>query len=116
MLEKLNKSFSARRLAPIVLPIIEKEPVNNLLQLPVKENRIQDCPTISVTCSDAGSGGNTPIKFKASVTGDIPRSEISYNWSVTKGTIRQGQGTAVIEVDVTGVYQERAICVFYREG
>jgi hypothetical protein len=102
-LQAIEGGFSERRLAPIVLPIIEKEPANNLLQLPVKENRIQDCPTISVTCPDAGRGGNTPIRFKASITGGKPNSEMPYNWSVSKGTIRQGQGTAVIEVDVTGV-------------
>jgi hypothetical protein len=102
-LQVIEGGFSARRLAPIILPIIEIEPTNKLLQPPVKENQIQDCPTISVTCPDADRGGNTPIKFKVSVTGGKPRSEVLYNWSVNKGTIRQGQGTAVIEVDVTGV-------------
>lgn len=98
-LQAIAGGFSARRLDPIVLPIIEKKPANNLLQWPVK-----DCPIISVTCPD--HGGNTPIKFIASVTGDKPSSKISYKWSVTKGTIKQGQGTAVIEVDVTGVSPE----------
>ena len=102
-LQAIEGGFSARRLAPIVLPIIEKEPANKLLQLPVKQNQIQDCPRISVTCPDAGRGGNTPIRFKASVIGGKPRSEVSYNWSVSKGTISQGQGTAVIEVEVTGI-------------
>ncbi len=102
-LQAIEGGFPERRLAPIVLPIIEKEPANKVLQLPVKQNQIQDCPRISVTCPDASRGGNTPIRFKASVIGGKPSSEVSYNWSVSKGTISQGQGTAVIGVDVTGV-------------
>ena len=35
--------------------------------------------------------------------GGKPRFEVSYNWSVSRGTISFGQGTAVIEVEVTGV-------------
>jgi hypothetical protein len=105
-LQAIEGGFSARRLAPIVLPIIEKEPANKLSQPPVKQNQIQDCPGISVTCPDAGRGGNTPIRFKANVIGGKPRSNISYNWSVSKGTISRGQGTAVIEVEVTGVNLE----------
>ncbi|HEY2973815.1 MAG TPA: hypothetical protein VGJ48_14970 [Pyrinomonadaceae bacterium] len=102
-LQAVEGGFSARRLAPMVLPINEKEPANKLLQQPVKQDQIQDCPRISVTCPDSGGGGSTPIRFKASVIGGKPRSEVSYNWSVSKGTISQGQGTAVIEVEVTGM-------------
>ena len=102
-LQAIEGGFPARRLAPIVLPIIEKEPANKLLELPVKQNQIPDCPRISVTCPDAGRGGNTPIRFKAIVIGGKPRFEVSYNWSVSKGRISQGQGTAVIEVEVTGM-------------
>ena len=99
-LQAIEGGFSARRLAPIVLPIIEKEPANKLLQPPVQQNQIQDCPRISVTCPEAGRGGNTTISFRAIVTGGKPLRELSYNWSVSKATISQGQGTAVIEVEV----------------
>ncbi len=102
-LQAIEGRFPQRRLAPIILPIIEKEPANKLLQPPVKQNQIPDCPRISISCPDVGPGGNTPIRFKASVIGGKPVSEVSYNWSVSKGTISQGQGTAVIGVDVTGV-------------
>ena len=102
-LQAIEGVFPQRRLAPIVLPIIEKAPANKLLQPPVKQNQIPDCPSISVSCPDAGPGGKTLIKFKASVIGGKPVSEVSYNWSVSKGTISFGQGTAVIEVDVTGI-------------
>jgi hypothetical protein len=102
-LQAIEGLFPQRRLAPIVLPIIEKEPAIKVLQPPVKQNQIPDCPRITVTCPDASPGENKPIRFKASVTGGKPGSEVSYNWSVSKGTISFGQGTAVIEVDVTGV-------------
>lgn len=105
-LQAIEGGFSARHLPPIVLPVIEKEPADNLLQAPVKENEIQDCPTISVTCPDEVHGGNMRIKFKANITGGKPSTEMPYSWTVSKGTIRQGQGTAVIEVDLTGVDPE----------
>jgi len=101
-LQAIEGGFPAHRLAPIVLPIMEKEPANKVLQPPVKQIEIPDCLRISVSCPDADPGGNT-IRFKASVIGGKPGSEVSYNWSVSKGTISFGQGTAVIEVDVTGV-------------
>src|SRR5258705_8607031 len=100
-LQAVEGGFPERRLAPIVLPIIET--AIKVLQPPVKQNQIPDCPRITVTCPDASPGENKPIRFKASVVGGKPGSEISYNWSVSKGTISQGQGTAVIEVEVTGV-------------
>ena len=105
-LQAIEGLFPQRRLAPIVLPIIEKEPAIKVLEPPVKQNQIPDCPRITVTCPDASPGENKPIRFKASVTGGKPGSEISYNWSVSKGTISRGQGTAVIEVEVTDVDRE----------
>jgi len=91
-LRAIEGGFSPRRLAPVVLPIIEES-----------ANKIPDCPTISVACPDVGREGNTRMKFIATVTGGKPRGEITYKWSVTKGTIKQGQGTAVIEVDFASV-------------
>jgi hypothetical protein len=105
-LQAIQGGFSERRLSPMVLLINENQPAYKRLQPPVKQTQIQDCPTISVTCLEAGRKGDMPIKFRAGVTGGKPMSDISYNWSVSKGTISQGQGTAVIEVtgtDLEGV-------------
>jgi hypothetical protein len=78
MLLATEGGFSERRLNPIVLPI---------------------CPIIIVTCPADGG-----VKFQASVTGvDKLSSEISYNWTISLGTIKKGQGTAEIEVDLTGL-------------
>jgi hypothetical protein len=105
-LQAIEGGFSERRLAPIVLPINENQPAYKRLQPAVKQNQPLDCPSISVTCPEAGREGDMPIRFRASVTGGKPMRELSYSWSVSKGTISQGQGTAVIEVtgmDLEGI-------------
>jgi hypothetical protein len=53
------------------------------------------CPTVSVTCpSDVDQGG--ALTFNASVN---PTGNVTYNWSVSAGTIASGQGTSSITVD-----------------
>jgi hypothetical protein len=53
------------------------------------------CPTVNVTCpSDVEVGA--PITFSATVTG---AGNVTYNWSVSAGTITSGQGTPSITVD-----------------
>jgi hypothetical protein len=53
------------------------------------------CPTVSVSCpSDVDQG--TPITFTASMSGD---ASVTYNWTVSAGTITGGQGTSTITVD-----------------
>jgi hypothetical protein len=57
------------------------------------------CPTISVSCpSDVDQGA--PITFGASVNGD---ANVTYNWSVSAGTISGGQGTSSITVNTDGL-------------
>lgn len=104
-LQAIEGGFFERRLAPMLLPIIEKEPTSDYKQLqPLdKQNDVPECPTISVSCPDAGRRENEPIRFRADVTGGKPMSEFSYNWSVSKGRISCGQGTTAIEVEVTGM-------------
>ena len=70
------------------------------------DNQAPDCPRVSVTCPDAVRPENTPIRFSASVTGGKPTRELSYCWTVSKGTIIKGQGTAVIEVEAKGKDRE----------
>jgi hypothetical protein len=57
------------------------------------------CPTVSVSCpSDVQPG--SPITFTSSVSSD---QTVTYNWSVSAGTISSGQGTSSITVDTTGL-------------
>ena len=57
------------------------------------------CPTVSVSCPTDVKLGE-PITFTASVSGD---ANVTYNWSVSAGTISSGQGTSSISVDTTGL-------------
>jgi len=60
---------------------------------------VPPCPTVSVSCpSDVDQG--SPITFSASVSGDM---NVTYNWSVSAGTISSGQGTSSITVDTAGL-------------
>jgi hypothetical protein len=57
------------------------------------------CPAVSVSCpADVDLGA--PITFTASVSGD---ASVTYNWSVSAGTISGGQGTSSITVDTAGL-------------
>lgn len=60
-----------------------------------------DCATVTVSCPDQVDSAK-PLKFTAKVTGGKRYGEVTYNWTVTKGTIIFGQGTATIEVDLKG--------------
>ncbi len=53
------------------------------------------CPNISVSCPSEVEQGS-PLTFNASAGGD---STITYNWTVSAGTISSGQGTSSITVD-----------------
>ena len=54
-----------------------------------------DCPTISVTCPDYKG----PIEFSATVSPGNPDLKLTFQWTVTRGEIKSGQGTAKITVD-----------------
>src|SRR5258705_8206716 len=57
------------------------------------------CPTISGSCpADVDLGA--PITFTASGAGDM---NVTYNWSVSAGTISSGQGTSSITVNTDGL-------------
>jgi hypothetical protein len=60
---------------------------------------VPPCPTVSVSCpSDVDQG--SPITYTASVSGDM---NVTYNWSVSAGTISGGQGTSSITVDTANL-------------
>ena len=59
------------------------------------------CPTVTV-----GGGGQveagTPMTFTANVSGGSS-ADVTYDWSVSNGTITSGQGTPSISVDTAGL-------------
>jgi hypothetical protein len=54
-----------------------------------------DCPKISVACPDDGD----TIQFTATVSPDNPDLSLKYQWKVTRGEIKSGQGTPNITVE-----------------
>jgi len=57
------------------------------------------CPTVNVSCpSDVEYGA--PITYSATVN---PGGNVTYNWSVSAGTITGGQGTSSITVDTANL-------------
>jgi hypothetical protein len=60
---------------------------------------VPPCPTVSVSCpSDVDQG--SAITFTASLSSG---GNVTYNWSVSAGTITGGQGTSSITVDTAGL-------------
>ena len=58
------------------------------------------CPVVSVSCPESVEL-NAPITYTANVT-NAPAA-VTYNWSVSAGTITGGQGTPTITVDTAGL-------------
>lgn len=61
------------------------------------------CPAIEIVCPTEIAIGQ-PITFSSRLTGGIPaNTNAVYNWTVSAGTIIQGQGTDTIKVDTAGL-------------
>jgi len=60
---------------------------------------ICSCPTLSVDGPSGLTAPGQPMTFTASVSG----GDVTYNWTVSAGTISSGQGTSSITVDTAGV-------------
>ena len=60
------------------------------------------CPTIDVSGGGQVQAGE-PMYFTANLTGGTDTSGLTYNWTVSAGTISAGQGTPSITVDTTGL-------------
>jgi len=57
------------------------------------------CPTLSVSGPSGLTNPGETMTFVANVSG----GDVTYNWTVSAGTIASGQGTSTITVDTTGV-------------
>jgi hypothetical protein len=60
------------------------------------------CPTISIDCPTDVVRVGSPVTFRANITGGGDAT-MTYNWTVSAGTITSGQGTESITVDTTSV-------------
>lgn len=61
------------------------------------------CPAIEISCPTTVAL-DQPITFTSRYTGGVPANVTpAYNWTVSAGTIIEGQGTGTIKVDTTGL-------------
>jgi hypothetical protein len=60
------------------------------------------CPQIEIDCP-TNLGIDQPLTFTSRYTGGTPAITPAYNWTVSAGTIMEGQGTNTIKVNTTGL-------------
>jgi len=60
------------------------------------------CPSVQVSCPPYVAI-DRPLTFTSNVTGGTNVGTAIYNWTVSAGTIIEGQGTPTIKVDTTGL-------------
>ena len=60
------------------------------------------CPTLSVSRVEEIEEGQ-PLVLSLNVSGGEPDLELTYNWTVSSGTIIKGQGTPEVEVNTAGL-------------
>lgn len=60
------------------------------------------CPTIEIVCP-TNIGIDQPLTFTSRANGGTPSIPAVYNWTVSAGSIIEGQGTNTIKVDTSGL-------------
>jgi len=65
-------------------------------------NCVPPCPQISISCPTDQVTAGTPATVSVNLSGGDPNASVTYNWTVSAGTISSGQGTPNITIDTTG--------------
>lgn len=73
------------------------------------------CPQITISCPGSVNEGEN-ITFVANVSQGDPNVRPTYNWSVSAGTITEGQGTDRIVVSTTGLGNQNVTASLTVEG
>jgi hypothetical protein len=60
------------------------------------------CPNVAIECPDRVVVGE-PLTFRSAISGGTPGVRQIYNWTVSAGTIIDGQGTDTIHVDTSNL-------------
>lgn len=65
---------------------------------------LMKCPTISIECPSDGTSYdlNHPLTFTAEVSEADSQAKLTFNWTISSGTIYRGQGTPAITVSGFG--------------
>jgi len=87
---------SIRRAVPCLIVLLLAAAINATGQ-----DAPASCPAVKVSCPDSVQGG-ADLTFTANVSGGPANVTPTYNWSVSAGSIKSGQGTSTIVVDTTG--------------
>jgi hypothetical protein len=66
-------------------------------------NCIPPCPTVNISCPTDQVQAGTPATVSVNLSGGDANASVTYNWSVSAGTISGGQGSPSITIDTTGV-------------
>ncbi len=77
--------------------------------LPEDQTLADPCPKIGLKAPNQPVRDGVPVRFTASLSGGDKKVVPIFDWSVSAGAIRSGQGTANIEVDTTGAGVDRVI-------
>ncbi len=74
------------------------------------------CPAIEIVCPTT-IGIDQPLTFSSRYSGGVPANvNPVYNWTVSAGTIIEGQGTGTIKVDTTGLAGQTVRASLSMEG
>src|SRR5882724_2696863 len=109
---RANHHLSRRLCTAVCLLVlsIEQTVISQVERQADRVDSQEECPAVSVSCpSDLNY--TKPAIFKASISGVIPE-RIRYDWTVSSGTILEGQGTATITVDPGGQVITATVTVF----
>jgi len=63
---------------------------------------VPECPQLQIVCPTQIELGQ-PVVFDSLVNGTVGTSPLVYNWTVSGGTIIDGQGTSSIKVNASGL-------------
>jgi len=73
------------------------------------------CPNVLISCPDRVVA-NQPLTFTATATGGSGNITPVYRWTISGGTIIEGQGTTSIKVDTTGLGGQTIKATFSVDG
>lgn len=87
---------SLRRAVPCLIGVLLAAALNAFGQ-----DAPASCPAVKVSCPDSVQAG-ADLTFTANVSGGPSDVTPTYNWTVSAGSIKSGQGTSAIVVDTGG--------------
>lgn len=67
------------------------------------------CPAIAVECPTEIIQADSPVTFTAHVSEAPANTKLTFNWTVSAGSISVGQGTPTISVETTGLDNQQQI-------